>query len=535
MQPTRIGPFAIEEPIDGLPDGNVYRGLHVELKLSMAIKLLPASIVNQVMGSSTFPEDVKSLQQLIHPQIVRCHGGAVEQGQPYLALEHVQGESLRSRIDRRGRLPWEMAIDIVDAACDALQYAHSNEFVHQRLTPARILLPEDGGVKLTGFDCAWADRDEVLGLRSPMQVAHYLAPEVFRGKQSASQAQCDLFSLGVILYECLAGKLPWAADSPADLVEARRTTPAPRVATTVLDCPVWLDVLVSRLLEVKRERRLQSAEDVHRALVDAKQKVASGMGAAQHAWSGRQGTLTVDKDRSEVRQIRKRGSKERDESPFYEQAWFLAICLLAVIGFGAWVLSPPSEDALFTKAKPLMESESKSDWRRAEEQYLGPLRERFPDTKYAAEIQAFDDRFAMHRAETRVMVNERLNRRPASESERQYGEAWRFEQMGDRLTAWQKYDALVSLFLKSESADDQAYVRLAQRQIGEIKADQGDADTQAGFVQKQLDRAKALVAAGDLIQARKVLDSIISLYEGNRELKPLLDRAREQMRQIDGG
>jgi len=534
MQLTRIGPFAIEEPLDGLTDGNVLRGIHVERKMSMAIKLLPASVVNQLMGSSTFSEDVKSLQQLLHPGIMRYYGGAVEQGRPYLALELIQGESLRERLDRRGRLPWEMAVDIIDAACEALQHAHSNGFVHQRLTPTRILLPEDGGVKLIGFDCVWADRDEVVGLRSPMNVAHYLAPEEFRGKQSASLPQCDLFSLGVILFECLAGELPWVANTPSELVEARRSAPAPRASTKVLDCPVWLDVLISRLLEVKRSDRLESAEETHRALVDAKQKVASGMGAAQHAWSGRQGTLTVDKDRREVRRIRRSQTRKRDDSPFYERAWFLAICLASVVCFGIWVMWPLSEEALFANATPLMKSDSLTDWKRAEDLYLSPLRERFPDTKYASEIQAFEDRYAMHLAESRAMFNERHSRSPKSEAERLYSEAWRFEQLGDRLTAWQKYDALVNLFSESESADDLAYVRLAQRQINHIKSDQGDAESQADFVQKQLARADSLVAAGNLIQARRLLDSIVSLYDGNQELKPLVDRAQEQMRQLDG-
>ena len=535
MHPTRIGPIAIEEPLDGLADGNVFRGIHVERKLPMAVKLLPKTVIQQLMGSSTYPDDVKELQQLIHPGIVRLLGGAVEQGQPYLALELVQGESLRQRMDRRARLPWDMSVDIIDAVCEALQYAHGEGFVHQRLTPDRILLAEDGSVKLTGFDCAWADRDEVLGLRCPMEVAHYLAPEAFRGKQAAKSPPSDLFSLGVILYECVTGELPWKAETPSDLVEVRRTKPAPRVSTIVLDCPVWLDVLLARLLEVKWQRRLESAEDTHRAIVDAKQKVASGMGAAQHAWSGKQGTLTVDKDRSEVRKLRQSGSRQRDESPIYERAWFLAICLVAVIGFGAWVLWPASEDELFAKAQPLMESEEIPDWRRARDQYIKPLLERFPDTKYADEIKAFEQRYAMHLAERRVVNNERFNRRPETEAERQFGEAWKFEQMGDRLSAWQKYDALVSLFSKSESEDDQAFVLLAKRQIEMIKTGEGATETQAEFVQKQLARANDLIATGSLIEARRVLDSIISLYAGNQEVKPLVERARELKQQIDAG
>ncbi len=535
MQRSRLGPFALEDPLDGLAEGNVLRGVHIERKASMAIKLLPISIVNRPMGGNTFPEDVKALQQLVHPGIARCFGGAVDQGQPYLALELVSGESLRELLDRRGKLPWEMAVDLLDAVCNGLEHAHRRGLVHQRLTPSRILLPKEGGVKIVGFDCVWADRDEVLGLRSPMEVANYLAPEIFRGKQSALLPQGDLFSLGVLLYECLAGEMPWQAKSPSELVQARRNAGAPRVSTKALDCPVWLDVLVSKLLAVKRGDRLASAEETHRALADTKQKVAAGMGTAQHAWSGKQGTLAVDSDRDELRRIRRQRTVQRNTHPFYERAWFLALCLAALVGGGVWSLLPLSEDALFAKAKPWMESEDALDWKRAEDRYLSALRKRFPDTKYAEEIQKFDARYAMHRAETRARNNERLGRQPGSESERKYGEAWRHEQIGDRLTAWQKYDALINLFAQSEEALDRAYVQLAERQIRRMKADQAPGETQTEFLLKQLSRAKSLAEEGKPFEARRVLDSVVSLYDGNQELQPLVDRAREQMRRLDGG
>ena len=317
MPLTRIGPFALEEPLDGLAESNVLRGVHVERKMSMAIKLLPRSIVNRPMRGSTFSDDVKTLQKMAHPRIVRYFGGAVEEGQPYLAMELVEGESLRTRLDRRDRLPWELTVDMADAVCTALHHAHARHIVHQRLTPTRILLTANDEVKVTGFDCVWGDHDEVLGLRCPMGVANYLAPEVFRGKQSAAYPTADLYSLGVILYESLTGELPWEANSPSDLVQVRRQTPAPRVSKKVLDCPVWLDVLVAKLLESKRQDRFPSAEETHRAIVNAKRKVASGMGAAQQAWSGQKGSLTMDHDRSEVRRIKLRGrTRERDTSPF---------------------------------------------------------------------------------------------------------------------------------------------------------------------------------------------------------------------------
>lgn len=533
MQLTRIGPFALEESLDGLADSNVLRGLHLERKMSMAIKLLSREIVNRPMRGSTFSADVKVLQQLVHPNIVRYYGGAVDQGQPYLALELVQGESLRERLSRRGRLPWDMTVEVIDAVCQALECAHEKGIIHQRITPSRILITADEQVKLSGFDCLWAMRDEIHGLRVPMDLANYLAPEVFRGKQSSTLPTCDLFSLGVILYECLTGELPWSASTPAELVQARREAPAPRVSTKVLDCPVWLDRLVMKLLAVSRKDRLTTAEEAHRTIINAKRKVATGMGATQQQWSGLKGALTSDEDRSEIHRLRRQRPKEKDNSPIYERAWFLALCLVTAIGLGVWALMPPNEDALFAKAKPLMDSDSPLQWSRAEELYLESFRERFPDTKYAAELAEFDRRVAIRRAETRLNNNERLRRAPQSEAERQFGEARSYEQFGDRLTAWRKYEALVNLFANSKDKYDIAFVELARRQIDRIKAVQDSDVSQMEFLERQLSHASKLAESGELVEARKILDGIIELYGSNQEARPLVERARDEKRRLD--
>ncbi len=533
MQPTRIGPFALEETLDGQANSNVVRGLHLERQLSMAIKLLPREVARQVLGKSSFGEDVKQLQQLDHPSLVKVFGGAIEQGQPYLVMELVAGESLRDRLSRRGKLPWEMAVEIVDALAVALIHAHALGFSHQRITPSRILLPEDGGVKLTGFDCKWSDWDAVVAGLCPMEVAHYLSPEQFRGRQSASFPQCDLFSLGVVLFECLTGEYPWPASRSDELRLARRDGPAPRVSSLVLDCPVWLDGLVENLLAKVRSERLQTAEETHRAIVIAKDKAETRTGAAQQALSGKPSALASRQELSELRKLQRRKTARFDESPFYERAWFLATCLMAVLGFAAWSLWPASEDALFAKAKPLMQSDNPVDWKRAEEQYLGPLLERFPDSSFATEIASFQDRYALHRAEERIKNLSRFGRQPKNEAERSFAEAWEFERFGDRLTAWQKYDALVQLFAKSNDTDQQVYAKLAQRQINRIKSDQKTSDDQIEFLEQHLDQAQSLADAGKLLQARRILDSVISLYGENRELRPLVDLARKQLRELD--
>ena len=209
---SRIGPIALEEPLGGSADSNVLRGVHVERNRAMAVKLLPRQLVDRPMGGDHYAEDVKRLQKLVHPNIARVLGGAMDNGQPYLAMELVKGESLRSLLDRRGRLPWETMVDVAEAICQALDYAHAQGVVHRRLTPSRILLDEQGGgethrVRL----CAGGRRSTSRASNRRWSVLNYLAPQEIRGKRSVGLPSNDLFSLGVILYECLTGDLPWPA------------------------------------------------------------------------------------------------------------------------------------------------------------------------------------------------------------------------------------------------------------------------------------------------------------------------------------
>lgn len=533
MQLSRIGPIALEEPLGGAADNNVLRGVHLERNMAMAVKLLPRELVNRPMGGDTFAADVKALQKLVHPNIARCYGGAMDNGQPYLAMELVKGESLRSLLDRRGRLPWETTVDLAVGICEALDFAHRAGVVHLRLTPSRILLTEGGGVKLIGFDSKLGDQDQVLGLRIPMSVANYLAPEAYRGKLSATAPTCDLFSLGVILYECLAGQVPWQAATPGELVQARRDAAAPRASATVLECPVWLDVLVSRLLELKRTDRLPTADAARRAILDAKRKADEGMGAVQHAWSGKQGALATGADRKELSALRKKQVvRERDDSPFYERAWFLAACLAAIVGVAAWAMWPKSKEELLAAAAPLMASDDPIQWQRAEDQYVAQLIERFPEMKDDPDIREFHDRYAVHRAEERVKNIDRFGRRPNSKAERLYAEGWGKERFGDLESALRLYREVLDEPSPAEEATTdeavelRAYQTLAREGVGRIK----DAAQQRGaaeLLREKIDEAKKLSLAGDSLEARILLDEVVSRYDGQPELQALVDEARE--------
>ena len=505
----------------------------------MAVKLLPLSLVNRPMAGNSFSADVKRLQRLVHPNIIRYLGGAVEDGQPYLALELVQGESLRDLLDRRGKLPWEMAVDIVDEICLALKHAHQAGFVHQRLTPTRVLLPQGGGVKICGFDCAWCDTRRRAGsagadVGGPLSGAGGVSRQAIGVVAAVRFVQRGRDALRMsVRRTALAGRqrLPnWCRPAAMAMPRACRRK--------VLDCPVWLDVLTSKLLAVKRAERLSSADEAHRAIVNAKEKVASGMSATQQAISGRKGMFKVKSDRDEI--VRAQASTCRPRSAtrvrFTSGCGFLALCLVLLAAGGWWALQPASEEKLIAKATAVdgvgqhgrLEERPKSINRR-------PCLRTIPIQGSAERDQGVRER--KHDGSGRnARRNQRATRidRPIPRPSGCTPRPGNIEKTGDRMTAWQKYEALIGLFSKSDDEFDQAYVGLARQRIENIKSDPEAAKASWILSEVRSTRPSNCKGQGNLLEARRILDSVISLYEGNQELQPLVDQARTLMQNLSG-
>jgi hypothetical protein len=310
------------------------------------------------------------------------------------------------------------------------------------------------------------------------------------------------------------------------------TSDAPRVSSLVFDCPVWLDALVDRLLEKLPANRPAFASAVAVALQETKDRVASHASVAGQAVAGATGIQVAAEP--ELRGLLGRKKrKRRENAPFYERAWFLAACMLLIVGAGAWAVWPASEAELLAKADALMQSDDPSDWTYARTHYLQPLLDRFPDGAHAAAAQAHLDAIDMAQAERRMLTNIRFARDPVSEGERLYAEARRYEQFGDRLTALEKYQALENLL--AESADDAPFVKLARRQTAAIDGGNAASANRAEFLAERLARAEELEAAGQTVEARTLRRSVIALYGDNRELAPLVEQARTALGETGEG
>ncbi len=239
----------------------VYKGRDIRLNRLITIKVLRPEYTSDKDFIRRFNREAQSVAVLSHPNIVSLYDGGQEDEIYYLVMEYVQGENLKDLINRSGSLSIEKALDITLQVCDALAHAHDHKIIHRDIKPHNILISNTGVVKLTDFGIALetgtstlSDPDTVLGS------VHYISPEQAKGKEAIVAS--DIYSLGIVLYEMLTGRLPFNGDSPIAIALAQiQDTPVlpSRLNPAVPSC---LERLILQALAKNPEDRFVSARDL---------------------------------------------------------------------------------------------------------------------------------------------------------------------------------------------------------------------------------------------------------------------------------
>lgn len=528
MVRSRIGPFALESPM-GDRGSSTYRAIHLQQKTHVALRLMSVPLGMTAEGKKRFMEEMERQKELRHDHIARCFGGGVDGNDVYVVHELVGGESLADRLKRVERLPWESALQCGLQLCSALQFAHNAGWLHEHLNPSQIVFdPAGENVKLIGY------KGEVVRRLSnrPLGVTElaYQSPEQFNPPVTPHPA-IDIYSLGAVLYHTLTGQPPFANESINALRASILEEAPPQVASIVFDCPVWLSKIVEQLLNKNPVQRPFTAAAVSMALREAEKRAMSGASVVEHAVGGFSPLqMNLDKEEAEkVLGVRPKKSKKKADVPLFERPLVLIASIAAAIALIAFFMMPLSEEQMYERAASLMaETENEAAYyAEARDKYLLPMLSRFPDGKHAAWAQEQLDLIAMRSAESRMARHERLRQDPDSEGERRYSEARRYEQFGDRITALDKYRAIVELYQSNE--DERAFVNLSRRQIAAIEAKPPDEAELLAFLNTKLDEADQMFAGGDVSAAKKVWDSVISLYNGNAEMVSVVSRAQLQL------
>ena len=245
------------------------------LSRRVAVKLLLPQLAVDEALRLRFRNEAIAAAKLTHPGIVATYDTGDDDGTAYIVMELVEGTTLRRLIDERGRLPVPEAAGIASQVADALEHAHRQGLVHRDIKPANVLVQPDGRVKVTDFGIAKAaGGDDLTRTGTVVGTARYLAPEQVNGNKVDGRA--DVYALGLILYEMLAGSAPFAGDSDMATAVARLTNAPEPIRMARPEVSRHLEDVVARGLARDPEYRYQSAQAFKDALTPGHDTAPTG-------------------------------------------------------------------------------------------------------------------------------------------------------------------------------------------------------------------------------------------------------------------
>lgn len=372
------GRYRLVEQIATGGMGTVWRARDEVLERSVAVKLLHEALARDDRAAERFRREALTAASVAHPNMARVFDYVQEDGRPGIVMELVEGETLAHAIARGGALPVDRAVAIAAAVLDALEAAHAAGIVHRDVKPGNILLTPNGGIAVTDFGIARALSEASLTQTGTvMGTAHYSAPEQVRG-EIASPAT-DVYAVGVVLYEMLAGARPFRGDTPVAVAMARLSEDPAPIRSLRPDVPAAVEAVVTRALARDPADRFPSAAAVREALdrtaakaIDDTQALTPSPFdptlALSVAGAGGGGSAVGDKAR--------RAGEEHEEKPMPLAdavpprwagkrllMWLLPLFLVAALGAGLFaLLSGPGTVALPTfTGLPLEQAREKAD------------------------------------------------------------------------------------------------------------------------------------------------------------------------------
>jgi eukaryotic-like serine/threonine-protein kinase len=343
---------------------DVYLAEDQELGRRVALKLLDDRHASDEQFVERFRREAQSAAGLNHPSIVSIFDRGQAEGTYYIAMEYLDGRTLKELLIRNGPTPPAIAIDYARQILGALAFAHRNGIVHRDIKPHNIIVRPDGRLKVTDFGIARSGASQMTEAGSIVGTAQYLSPEQARG--APVDPRSDLYSLGIVLYEMLTGKVPFTGDTPVEIAMKHLSQVPEPPSTLRPEVPHDLDAVVMRALAKDPDQRYGSAEEMDADLA----RVARGVAVSHETEDAMTQVLAgvgVAASQTMVTKPRPVATPPippayRPPTPYYDYEepparrsllpWLLALFLIVAAAAGGWFLYTKIQDQL-NDSKPV--------------------------------------------------------------------------------------------------------------------------------------------------------------------------------------
>jgi tetratricopeptide (TPR) repeat protein/predicted Ser/Thr protein kinase len=278
MDKKTIAGYTIEETLGEGGMGVVYRAVDPTLDRRLALKVIRRATLSAA-AKERFLREARAASRLNHPHIVTVYAAGEEDGYPYLAMEFVEGHTLRAVIDE-GSIPWDKAAAWTSDILDALQRLHQEGIVHRDLKPENIMVTTEGTVKLMDFGVAHISQSETLTQEgAAVGTVYYMSPEQAAGKKADPRS--DIFSMGAVFYQMLTADFPFPGEHPMSVMYGITNLPPKRLAEYPVSIPDGLQAVLDKAMEKNRDDRYPDAAAFRDALRNLRDReLGIGPGAA---------------------------------------------------------------------------------------------------------------------------------------------------------------------------------------------------------------------------------------------------------------
>ena len=243
---------------------DVYKAKDHKLNRFVAVRVLKQEFSENTNFVSKFRVEAQAAASLMHPNIVNVYDVGEENGVHYIVMELVEGITLKKYIEKKARLSVKEAVSIAIQACMGLEAAHNNHIIHRDIKPQNIIISKEGKVKVTDFGIAKAATSNTI-TSNVMGSVHYTSPEQARGGYSDERS--DIYSMGIVMYELLTGKLPYKGDNAVEIALKHLKEPLPSIREELPNIPQSVENIIIKATAKNPKNRYADAREMHNDLL----------------------------------------------------------------------------------------------------------------------------------------------------------------------------------------------------------------------------------------------------------------------------